>query len=349
MSKTIKYTINGFLIGGIINSVINALNQLDAKQSGINWNRVFKAFGKGGLIGGGVGFIYGAYKEEEMKKVLYAAGGATGFLRQTLASYDEKEYNIEAKASQINKILYERFNSKLATPPYIGGSNNRGTAIASSDIDIYLKFRKSAGTIEEIRFMVEDFFNDELRDSRLKEVRLQNCSIGLFFEVFKKKYCIDVVPLREIENCHGDTYLYLQGNSFFDRPSIKKTNSKKQGRILIFSKAEVSIVKLLKGWKKLNGIKLPTIYLELLLRKIFNEYIFPKALLERVLFAVECIGKKIESATIIDPANTNNIISNLLTANEKTDIKMFCFKMINEIRESKKNIIDYFPDMNEYK
>lgn len=48
---------------------------------------------------------------------------------------------------------------------------------------------------------------------------------------------------------------------------------------------------------------------------------------------------------IIDPANTNNIISNSLTFKEKESISEFCYKMIENITQDERNIIDYFPSL----
>ncbi|MNS48158.1 hypothetical protein D3C72_807180 [compost metagenome] len=57
------------------------------------------------------------------------------------------------------------------------------------------------------------------------------------------------------------------------------------------------------------------------------------------------IARNIEFIRIVDAANSNNIISNTLTSDEKRSISCFCFKMLDDMRADKRNTIDYFPSL----
>lgn len=60
---------------------------------------------------------------------------------------------------------------------------------------------------------------------------------------------------------------------------------------------------------------------------------------------INFLAENIMLVKIIDPANTNNIISNSLTFKEKESISEFCYKMIENITQDERNIIDYFPSL----
>ena len=100
-------------------------------------------------------------------------------------------------------------------------------------------------------------------------------------------------------------------------------------------------------WKVENNLKLKSIHIEFLVKKAFEKkpmsYGIDKCLLEAISFLAE----NIMFIKIIDPANTNNIISNSLTYKEKESISEFCYKMIENITKDQRNIIDYFPSLEE--
>ena len=339
MNKTIKYAKNGALIIGIGNAILNAYNQLNNQDenSQFDWEECLKSFGKGALIGGAGGLAIGAVKDNEMTKILMATGGTAGFIKEVLNNYTDNDLSLPKKAQKIQKKIHNEFKEYLSEYPSINGSVVKGTAIQNSDIDIQVKFNRNADSIENIRNNIEDYFNESFYDRNLKKVRSQNHSIGLVFDLKGEDKRIDIVPMREIENGKGDTYLYSTKNS-----SIKKTNTQKQISKLKFTEKQKHIIKLLKGWKIDNDLYFPSVLIEHLVKITFIGNSVPHDTDKALLFTIEFIANNITQIRIVDPANTNNIISDCLTNTEKEELQNFCFKMLNEIDKDKRNIIDYF-------
>jgi predicted nucleotidyltransferase len=346
MNKATKYTINLAIAGAVGNALLNIFSQRNKNtNTKIDWERVLIASGKGALWGGAAGLVIGALEDEKLDEALHVAGGTSAFLYQTLESYENYDTTLENKANKIQMLLYQKFKYLLVAPPKISGSKYRGTSIAGSDIDIQVKFKRNAGSIDEVRNLIEDFFTEKFEDARLIKVRSQPCSIGLLFRMYGKECRIDIVPMRAVGNSKGDAFLCVKENSIFRKDTITKTNSGLQSKSLKFTDKQRRIIKLLKGWKKLNDIELPSIYIELIVKRACDKITLPKGLLRSVLSVVEYIGNNVRTIRIIDPANSNNIISEYLTPNEKISIQKYCYKMIKDIKEDERNIVEYFPSM----
>ena len=339
MNKTIKYATNGAFIFGVGNAILNAINQLNNQDetNSFNWNELFKAFGKGALLGGAGGLAIGAFKDNDMTNILTATGGTAGFVKEALNNYTDSDLSLPKKAQKIQKKLHNEFKEHLSEYPSINGSLVKGTSIQNSDIDIQLKFNKDADCIENIRNNVEDYLNERFYDRNLLKVRSQNHSIGLVFDLKGEEKRIDVVPLREIENGKGDTYLYSTRHN-----SIKKTNAQKQISKLKFTEKQKQIIKLLKGWKIDNDLFFPSVFIEHIVKRTFFSNSVPRGIDKALLFTIEFIANNITHIRIIDPANTNNIISECMTNTEKNDLQSFCFKMLDDIDKDERNILDYF-------
>ena len=340
MNKTIKYATNGALLIGIGNAIINALNQVNNNQdenTSFNWNECLKAFGKGALVGGAGGLALGAIRDNEMTNILIATGGTSGFIKDALYNYSDNNLSLCSKAEKILKQLHYEFKEYLSEYPSIRGSIIKGTSIHNSDIDIQLKFNNGSGSIESLRNSVENFLNEKFVDRNLIGVRSQNHSIGLIFRLEGEEKRIDIVPMREIENGKGDTFLYSTKSN-----SIKKTNTEIQLSSLKFTEKQKQIIKLLKGWKLDNELKLSSILIEHIVKRVFKEYSIPRRIDNALFFVIDYIGNNITRIRIIDPANTNNIISDCLSYDEKVKIQNFCFNMLIEIEKDDRNIIDYF-------
>lgn len=335
MNKTIKYAANGALIVGIGNAILNAINQVE--NNSFNWNEFFKAFRKGALVGGASGLVLGAIRDNEMTKILMATGGTAGFINKALYNYTDDDVTLPKKAQKIQKKLHREFKEYLSEYPSINGSFIKGTAIQNSDIDIQVKFNKKVGNIQDVRNKVEDFLTDSFYDHKLLNIRSQNHSVGLVFDIKGEKKRIDIVPMREIENGKGDTYLYSSKNN-----SIKKTNAKIQIGKLKFTEKQKQIIKLLKGWKLDNGLQFPSILIEHIVKKAFIGNSVPRRIDKGLLFIIEYIANNITYLRIVDPANSNNIISDSLSYNYKVEIQDFCFKMLSDIEHDQRNIVDYF-------
>ena len=272
-----------------------------------------------------------------MTETLNHVGGTLGLITKILDKHTNENSSIMMKAQQIQLKLYSKFEKELSEYPSLNGSVVRGTSIAGSDIDIQIKFKRKAGNIEEVRSKVEKFLFSDLKMTKLKDIRSQNHSVGLLFDINGEEKRIDIVPMREIENGKGDTFLYSSKSE-----TRKKTNSRKQSTILVFTKKQKKLIRLLKDWKLSNGIKILSTYVEHIVLRAYKEIKIPKGIDNALLALINYIGEKITTMRIVDPANTNNVISDSLSRGDKESIRDFCYEMIEAVKRDKRNILDYF-------
>jgi len=343
MNKAKTYAQTGALTFGIGNALVNALNQLKTPNNKFDWGQLAFAAGKGALFGGAGGFVLGSIRDNQMSQVFSKFGNVPNYLHKSLGYYKDDNALLLSKAEQVKSKLSQKFKNDLAITPKFHGSIAKGTSISGSDIDIQLEFKKDSGTLADVYYSVSDFIFDEFKDTNLESVREQKHSIGMEFKLKGEIKRIDIVPVRQIENGNNDTSLFVNKTGFFEKPSYKKTNSPKQLSSLKFNYREKRIIKLLKVWKTENNLRIKSIHLEWLAKKAFEQKSISNNIEKALSDVVYFIATNIEYMRIVDPANSNNIISNSLTSKEKSTISQFCFKMIEDIKMDKRNIIDYFP------
>lgn len=347
MNKAKKYAQTGVLVCGIGNALMNAIIQLNSNDPNkkFDWHQFVSATVKGGLIGGTGGFILGSIRDDKMTQVFSKFGSVPNYLHKSLDYYKDDNVLLLNKAEQVKAKLNQKFKNDLAITPKFHGSVAKGTSIYGSDIDIQLQFKKDFGTLSDVYYSVSDFVFDEFKDAKLQGVREQKHSIGMEFQIKDEIKRIDIVPTRQIENDNKDVSLFVNKTGFFEKPTYKKTNASKQLSSLTFNYREKRIVKLLKIWKTENRLRIKSIYLEWLAKKAFEQKPISNNIEKALLDVIYFIASNIKYLRVIDPSNSNNLISNTLTIEEKTTISEFCFKMIEDIKIDKRNIIDYFPSL----
>ena len=342
MNKSIKYGTGAALLFGTGNALLNAMNQMDANDE-FDWGRFFKAFAKGAVFGGAAGFTFGAFRDKKMTKVLEDTAGVSGYLSHKLrACRDESAKDTLDKVNQIRERLHKKFGRQLAEYPTLHGSAVKGLSIEGSDVDVQVAFKQNSGSIANVYGMVNDFCAQEYKDKSLTSVRSQKHSVGLSFNINNNNQKIDVVPLRQVNNGTGDTYLYVGNTIFFGSPTYKKTNPKKQLSAFKFTLKQKKIIKLLKAWKIENSISIKSMHLEYLVHKAFSKTKMPVDIDKCLLEVIKFIGNNIITFRFVDPGNSNNIISNTLTNLQKVNIRDYCFEMLDNIYKDERNIMDYF-------
>lgn len=348
MNKTIKYTLYGAILVAILYALYNISLQFkrkndDGTDKEFDWDEFLNQSGKGTLIGGVVGLILGGLKDYELNKIITSFGGMVGYLNEVTYSSENKNKAVLIKANQIQNKLHKKFKNHISEYPRISGSVARGTSINGSDIDITLRFKNHSFSLDNIVDLVNDFFELEYSDSRLMNVRKQGCSVGLVFELYNKKHRIDIVPQREIGNKNGDLFISINNNSFFGTTSRLKTNPTIQMDYLKFTDREKKIIKILKVWKTHNNIPLPSIYLELICKQAFSQINLTHEIDKNVCLVIKYIGNNIMASKIVDPANTNNVLSDKLDYNDKLQTQNACYNLLDDIKINKKYIVDYLP------
>jgi predicted nucleotidyltransferase len=175
------------------------------------------------------------------------------------------------------------------------GSFAKGTANRSgTDIDIFVSL--TSNTRETLKEVYNKLF------ARLSEAgfkpRRQNVSLGIKVDGFD----VDVVPAKRQDAYSEDHSLYRSKADTWTKTNVAR-------HIAVVSgcgfRDEIRILKL---WRNQRNLDFPSFYLELsIIEAMGNTY--RAGLSANVLACLMYLRDRFPSARIIDPANTNNILS----------------------------------------
>lgn len=196
-------------------------------------------------------------------------------------------------------------NHLLSVSP--SGSFMKGTANRSgTDIDLFISL--SSNVRETLKEIYESLF------TKLSNVgyapKRQNVSINIKVD----GYSVDLVPAKQ-QGYGTDHSLYRRRGDTWTKTNITThvTHVTRYGRL-----GESRILKL---WRNQKGIDFPSFYLELTVINALPWQLAPETLSGNVLRVFRYLRDSFSDARVVDPANTNNIISDDLTAAEKAKIK----------------------------
>src|SRR5690606_29875028 len=134
-------------------------------------------------------------------------------------------------------------------------------------------------------------------------VRKQNVS----FRIKIGSLEVDITPARKQAGSTNDHWLYVSKQNTW-----KQTNIQKHINDISVSGRQNEI-KLLKIWRELNGLEFPSIYLEYLaISCLYGKSKEASSLSENFRFLLKELSKDINNplnGRIVDPANSNNILS----------------------------------------
>ena len=127
-------------------------------------------------------------------------------------------------------------------------------------------------------------------------------------------YSVDLVPARRQDIFSGDHSLYRRKADTWTKTNVAKhINYVRQG-------GRIDETRILKLWRNQKGLDFPSFYLELTVINALSGR-FYGTLSGNVWTVFEYLRNKFSSARVVDPANTNNIISDDLTIAERSKIK----------------------------
>lgn len=233
---------------------------------------------------------------------------AQQYLEQILAKYNLKDEDVEPlkkKRAVIEDYVRKKYGSKVATF-YYSGSYAKGTAInLKYDLDLCIYFWNSAFP------SLSEMYNDVYKIlSEKYPVNKQKVSIGLTYDGDN----IDIVPARKIDDKTDDANLYISTNG-----SQIKTNIPKHKDYISQAKCRPTI-KLMKIWKFRHSLHFKSFALELLTIKAL-ESCKGEGLDDQVLHVLRFIRDNVENVKLVDPANSNNIVSDLVDQSDKVSMK----------------------------
>ena len=189
---------------------------------------------------------------------------------------------------------------------HYSGSYAKATGVRGiSDVDVFISMKSDTNsTLKEI---YESLFS--LATTSGWSPQYQNVSVGVTVNGTRG----DLVPGKVQDGYQNYHSLYLRKRDSWTQTNValhvdKVSNS---GRL-----KEIRAVKI---WRTLNRLDFPSLYLELFtIRSLSGRP--QSALAENILHALRAIGSSLASTRIEDPANTNNVLSDELTKQEKAQI-----------------------------
>jgi hypothetical protein len=188
------------------------------------------------------------------------------------------------------------------------GSFMKGTAVLSgTDIDLFISISESCpDTLGDIYRKLRDRLTE-----RGYSPKQQNVSVNIKVAT----YAVDLVPAKRQAGSLTDHSLYRRRVATWTKTNVLTHISHV---IAAGRQQETRVVKL---WRNQKGLDFPSFYLELsVIRALAGVSTAFTTLENRVQTVFEYLRDSFSSARIVDPANTNNVVSDDLTISEKQAI-----------------------------
>lgn len=237
------------------------------------------------------------------------------YLLQILQKYQARNLTDYSFAISQLKSTIQTWASSCFVEIKDSGSRAKGTAISlASDVDYLVSLTSGCNENSGGLKSIYDSLYDKL-SSNYTNTRKQNVSVRININGLE----VDITPARKQTGSIHDHWLYVSKSS-----TRKQTNIQKH-IIDVSRSGRTNEIKLIKIWRELNKLDFPSIYLEYLL---INNILLNKSsdisnLGNNVWHVFTELAKDYDnplSARIVDPANSTNILSDLLSQTEKNKI-----------------------------
>jgi hypothetical protein len=236
------------------------------------------------------------------------------YLQNILRKYASR--SLEPNADEITALMNDL--KQWASTCYVSiinsGSRAKGTSISiSSDIDYLISLSNNCNSNNG---GLKSIYNSlhKLLDLKYTTVRQQNVSIRIKIGDLE----IDITPARKQAGNTNDHCLYVSKLDTWKQTNIQRHITD------ISSSGRQNEIKLLKIWRELCNIDFPSIYLEyLVINTLAGKSKNELELCNNFMFILRELSKETSNPInnrIVDPANSNNILSDLLNSVEKDAI-----------------------------
>ncbi|WP_374662266.1 nucleotidyltransferase domain-containing protein [Inhella sp.] len=230
---------------------------------------------------------------------------ADHYLRGLLAKHQVNAAGAEAVAAQQILPILQQWAGQYLLEIRLSGSVAKGTANAgTNDMDLFIAL--SSGTPGNLRDIYESLHN--LAAQRWS-ARRQNVSIG----IQAGGYHFDLVPGR-LQSGYQNWFSLWRNKA----QTWTQTNIALQIQTVANS-GRTEEIRILKLWRTLAGLDFPSFILELaVLQALHGRRLGDLA--NNVSAALEWLRSNMRTAQLVDPANTNNVVTDDLSANDRTAI-----------------------------
>lgn len=187
------------------------------------------------------------------------------------------------------------------------GSFMKGTANSSgTDIDLFISV--SEQTTETLKEIYDKLFN------RMKEKGYAPSQQNVSVNVRVNGYSVDLVPGKR-QNSYGDDH------SLYRRKAATWTKTNVVTHINHVARAgRLNESRIIKLWRDQKRLDFPSFYLELVVIDALSQQLYG-TISGNVWKVCEYLRDRFTIARFVDPANTNNIISDELSVGDKNKIK----------------------------
>jgi len=220
------------------------------------------------------------------------------YLQDILQKYAVNVTGAKAAANTIYPVI-QRWGNNYLLKAEFSGSLAKGTGVnIGTDADVFLSV--SSNTPGTLADLYNTLYNAVTQSGYV--ARKQNVSIGTTVNGYK----IDLVPGRRQSQYGNDHSLYKSKTA-----SWMQTNCNTHMNYVINSN-RIDEIKLAKIWVHLHHLEFPSFYLEMAVIDALK-YSAIGDLSNNFWRVLEFFRDSLTSARYIDPANTNNIISDDLS------------------------------------
>lgn len=225
-----------------------------------------------------------------------------------------KKYAVPDSVEKTFRLLRDELETglsncwKLPNPRfYYGGSYAKRTMISGGyDLDLVVYFQPTD------QFTVRQIY--EGVEARLQQLNYRTVRHNVAVRLPYKGFHVDVVPGRTLDNSFRYANLYAS-----ERNSTKQT-SLKAHIDLIRDGSDQDVVKVLKIWKRQHDVPLRSFVLEL--ATVSGLYGNQDQTLEgRVWKVLGWLSQHFATARLVDPANTNNVVSDDVPALDRRAVQ----------------------------
>lgn len=232
------------------------------------------------------------------------------YLAQILAR-EMVDTGIYSPLRQIQQIVapsIQKWAGQYLTSMVPSGSFAKGTANRSgTDIDLFISLSETVpNSLSEI---YQTLFN-RMRDDGYNP-RKQNVSIGITVAGSK----VDLVPGKRQNVFTTDHSLFRSKAATWTKTNV---GTHVNHVIAAGRQRETRILKL---WRNQKGLEFPSFYLELTVIAALSRAGMLNSLTGNVKLCLEYVRDNLSRARVVDPANSNNVVSDDLSASEKTMIE----------------------------
>jgi hypothetical protein len=224
------------------------------------------------------------------------------YLGQVLAEYavDTGPYSSARQVQAQIAPIVKRWGGQFLMHIEPSGSFAKGTAVRTgTDIDLFISL--SSDTPDTLAQIYSSLFM-ALTQAGYQPKR-QNVSLNIRVGA----YDVDMVPAKRHSQYGGDHSLYSNRSDSWLQTNVGKQIAQVRGS------GRVDEIRLLKIWRNRRGLDFPSFYLELAIIRALSGARRGN-LASNIVTALEFLRDQLVNARIIDPANTNNVISDTLDA-----------------------------------